>query len=318
MSLSISDVGHGDMNQIDGSTRISDRALRLFDAAARLGSLSEAARSLGVGQPAVSHAVAKLEASIGEPVFVRSSTGVTLTAIGRELHDTVSHSFAAIDDALSTATQRTPMVTLSVSTSFASYWLMPRLAEFKRTHPGTEMRVITCDSDRDVGIDDADLWVPLGVVARPDLVATELCAERVVAVCAPELATPELIEGLPGSISSAPTLHLEERYASRLDWTQWLTANGIDDPSTRISNQAYRSNDYSLVLQAAIAGQGIALGWLHIVNDLIESGRLVALGNPVETDNPFMILCRTRSARQPVDDLQRWLHTAMAASLRHQ
>lgn len=314
--MSIADFGHVAMNQTDGPASVSDRALRLFDAAARLGSFSEAARSVGVGQPAVSHAVAKLEAAIGEPVFVRSSTGVALTTTGRELHDAVRGAFGAIDHALATAMQRTPLVTLSVSTSFASYWLMPRLAEFKLAHAGTELRVITCDSDRSVGNDDADLWVPLGVVTRPDLVATELCAERVVAVCAPELATPELVDGLPDSISTVPMLHLEERYASRLDWNRWLAAHGVDDPSTRTSNQAYRSNDYSLVLQAAIAGDGIALGWLHIVGDLIDSGRLVAIGRPVETDTPFMILRRTTSSqRDSVDDLQQWLHSTMVSSL---
>ena len=79
MFLSTCDVQHVAMKTVDGLTPISDRSLRLFDAAARLGSLSEAARSLGVGQPAISNAVARLEASIGEPVFIRSSTGVTLT-----------------------------------------------------------------------------------------------------------------------------------------------------------------------------------------------------------------------------------------------
>jgi DNA-binding transcriptional LysR family regulator len=325
MPLSISGFGHVDMNsnndQSDNeadevrSDQVSDRTLRLFDAAARLGSFSGAARDIGVGQPAVSHAVARLESWIGGAVFVRSSAGVRLTALGRRLHDPIRTSFSQIDAAMSAAAGRTSSVTLSVSTSLASYWLMPRLAAFKRAHPGVELRVLTCDSDRDVGLDDADLWVPLGVVDRPGLVEIELCAERVVPVCTPPLATPSLTADLPGSVLAAPLIHLEERYTSRFDWPRWLRAHDVETQVDSARLEAYRSNDYSLVLQAAIAGDGVALGWMHIVNDLIESGRLVALGAPVETDQPFMILRRAGSVREPVAALQEWLRATMMASL---
>ena len=323
--MSICDLGHVAMNSVDDRVRrvgrrgvsdqVSDRTLRLFDAAARLGSLSGAARDLGVGQPAVSHAVARLEMWVGGPVFVRSSTGVRLTELGRRLHEPIRISFSQIDAAMSAVAGRTSTVTLSVSTSLASYWLMPRLGEFKRAHPGVELRVLTCDSDRDVGLDDADLWVPLGVVDRPGLVDIELCAERVVPVCAPSLATHSLRAGLPASILAVPLIHLEERYTTRFDWPQWLRANDIVAPTDPDRLEAYRSNDYSLVLQAAIAGDGVALGWVHVVNDLIESGRLVALGASVETDQPFMILRRTGPVREPVAALEEWLRSTMAASL---
>ena len=69
------------------------------------------------------------------------------------------------------------------------------------------------------------------------------------------------------------------------------------------------------MLQSAIAGDGVALGWLHVVNDLIESGRLVALGEPVESDQPFMILRRTGSVREPVAAFQDWLRSSMDESL---
>jgi len=298
------------MTQINGSV-VSDSGLRVFVAAADAGSFSAAARTLDIGQPAVSHAVARLESALGIRLFDRSTAGISLTVAGDAFAADVADGFKTIDEAVSAALGRAneQEVTLSVSTSLASYWLMPRLAEFKRLHPEIELRVLTTDSDRSVGMDDADLWIPLGVVTRPDLEAVQFCEEELVPVATPTLAA-ELGAIGPESLLAAPLLHLEERYQTRFDWARWFETQGV-----ALDGELHgdRSNDYSLILQAALEGQGVALGWWHIVSPLVEQGRLVVIGERVTTDRPFPILARKGAAlRSPARLLREWLQDQFA------
>jgi LysR family glycine cleavage system transcriptional activator len=300
------------MTEID-DPRWPDRSLRIFDTAAREGTFSAAARRLGIGQPAVSHAVARLETSIGGRLFTRSPRGVALTHLGRQLHVAVAAAHDDIDRAVQEAigAAEDTSISLSVSSSFAGYWLMPRLAGFKRRHPAVDLRVITSDSDDAVGRDDADLWVPLGEVDAPGLERHRLCAERIVPVAAPELAA--AILRADDGLRSAPLIHLEERYASRFSWGDWCAIHDPDAPDPGRTG-VYRSNDYSLVLQAALDGEGVALGWMHIVSDLVAAGRLRPLGVPLETDRPFHVLTRRSNAPRPaVTAMRRWLQSTMAA-----
>lgn len=276
-------------------------------AAVRFGSFSAAATHLGVGQPAVSHAIARLEEALGTRLFDRSPLGITPTAHAAAVCERVGAHFDEIDQAMRTLRSRvdSSIVTLSVSSSFASFCLMPRLPAFKREHPEIQLRVITTDSDRAVGNDDADLWIPLGVVERDDLVATRFCDEEVLPVAAPELVRALKLRR-PGDLVGAPLLHLEERYAPRFNWSTWFAHKGLDHRGS--SRSDYRSNDYSLILQAAIEGQGVALGWKHIVRDLLDSGRLLALDQPVSTNQPFPVLERRfPSPSKEAKALRDWL-----------
>ena len=283
---------------------ISDSGLRAFDATARLGSFTGAAAHLGVGQPAVSHAVARLERAVGSRLFERSGSGVSLTAIGRILHQRVSAGFDQIDLAVGAAINGGATVTISVSASLATHWLLPRLPEFKRLHPRVELRVITTDTDRTVGQDDAHLWIPLGIVDRDDLEATNFCVEEVAPVAARSVAATVRYGDLE-ALGAAPLLHLEERYAHRFDWPRWFHAHGMVAPTPQAG---YRSNDYSLIVQGALDGQGVALGWMHIVETLIDNGRLVALAPPMGTDKPFLILARRDRTLPPAAiALRDWL-----------
>ncbi len=291
---------------------VSDRWLRNFAAVAESGSFTAAARKLGVGQPAVSHAVARLESALDVQLLERSTRGLTLTAAGRLLYRRLGVAFAEIDDAVHAVRRvgANDVVSLSVSTSLANFWLLPRLPDFKRRHPDIDLRVITTDTDDAVGIDDADLWIPLGLERPTNLEATLFRVERIVPVAAPALAD-DLFAGArpePARLVEAPLLHLEERYLPRYNWERWFADHDVAVARTL---GGYRSNDYSLVLQAALDGQGIALGWEHIVTTLLHDDRLVALAESVETDQPFPILQRpgrTTTARsEKVEALRNWL-----------
>ncbi len=262
-------------------------------AVAEMGSFTAAAARLDVGQPATSHAVARLEAALGVKLFERSTRGLNLTPAGRMLQRRLAVAFTEVDAAVESARRLTAndVVTLSVSTSLANFWLLPRLPDFKRRHPEIDLRVITTDSDDGVGLDDADLWIPLGLDHPAELNETLFRVERIVPVAAPELSATLFADDhpSPAALLAAPLLHLEERYRSRYSWQRWFADAGL---AVDRSLGGYRSNDYSLVLQAALDGQGVALGWEHIVVKLLDDERLVALAEPIETDQPFPILSR--------------------------
>lgn len=284
---------------------VSDRWLRIFVAAATTGSFTAAAASLGVGQPAVSHAVKRLEEAIGVRLFDRTGSGIELTGIGADLHRRLLAGHDIIDTAVRDAREQVRadrVVTLSVSTALATYWLMPRLASFKEDHPDTELRVITQDTDAGVGRDEADLWIPLGPGPWPGLRSWPFADERLVAV-----ASPGYLDRLgSASISEAELLHTEERYQARYDWHRWFEDHDLDPDD---AGAGQRSNDYSIVVHAALEGQGVALGWLHIVEPLIDQERLRVLPDPmVETDRPFCVVARADALRRPgVEALRRWL-----------
>ena len=286
---------------------VSDRWLRVFVAVSVEGSFTAAARSLRIGQPAVSHAIKQLEARIGTQLFDRTGGGIRLTETGRDLEAHVRPAFAALDTGVRAVRRQVAepdVVALSVSTSFASWWLLPHLGSFKQAHPGIEIRCITSDADTSVGIDDAHLWIPLGAGPWPGLDSHPLCEEHIVAVVSAELADTLDEPDDPAVLESVPLVHLEERYRPRYDWSRWFADHGLGAPS----RSGPRSNDYVVVIQAALDGQGAALGWRHIVDPLIESGRLVSIGGAgVSTSMTFDVVHRSGELRDDVAVLRDWL-----------
>ena len=285
---------------------VSDRWLRVFHATHEAGSFTGAAHRLGVGQSAVSHAMRNLESALGVSLFERSRSGVALTAAGQRLRDHVEAGFAEIDRGVRGVrdlAREGTTVTLSVSTSLANFWLLPRLPECKRALPDLELRCLTCDTDVDVGRDSADLWIPHGAGPWPGLEESVFTDEEIMAVATPEVAE-TIGTGGPELLVTAPLLHLEERYSPRFDWYRWFRHHGVSHGATL---GGYRSNDYSLILQAALDGQGVALGWRHIVGPLLADGRLTTIGTGlIRTERPFTIV--TRSSPPPaVASLRHWL-----------
>ncbi len=280
-----------------------DRALRTFHAAAEGGSFTAAARALGVGQPAVSHAVRKLEEHLGARLFDRTRDGVGLTSHGQALYDELDGPLRRIDAALARtreAAAGATTVSLSVSTSLATYWLLPRLPRFKQDHPETDLRVITADEDRPT---DADLWIPLGSGPWPEGRSWHFADEELFPVAAPALAAG--LTGDPCALVAAPLLHLEERYSPRFDWRSWFDHLGCpvdgDLPGAR-------SNDYSLIVHAALEGQGVAIGWRHIVQPLLDAGRLERIGTAsVRTERPFRVVASSAEPAAAARALRDWL-----------
>ena len=251
--------------------------LVIFEAAARLASFSAAARELGITQPAVSQAIRRLEAAIGARLFLRSHRAIALTAAGERLFEDVADGFSRI---LGTARQigrtaRPDHVTLLVSTAFATWWMVPRLAEFRARHPRVDLRLETLDKDLEIAAEATSLAVRRGDGYWPGYASALIAPERLLAVASPAFLARH---GLPGSAADLPNLpliHLEEPHRYRPGWPEFLKALGVN---YRDQGEGLRLNDYALVLQAAMAGEGVALGWAHVCERPLQQGLLAPLG----------------------------------------
>lgn len=287
--------------------KVSDHWLRVFLAVVDGGSFTAAGRALGIGQPAVSHAIKQLEAALGAAVVSREGGWTSPTEAGRRLYEGARSGFGTVDRSVrgARAQRRENEVELAVSTPLAAYWLMPQLGEFRLLHPEIDLRIRTGDSDRLIGLDDADLWIPLGRGPWPEMSETFFHEERIYPVAAPdhELARPETTND---DLLGADLLVHTEQYRARFNWGRWFAHHELPDPG-RVD--ALQFSDYSLVVHAALVGQGVALGWHHIVRRLIDEGRLARVGSlEIRTSAPFVILTRPRAeARSAVRTLRDWL-----------
>ena len=285
-------------------------ALQVFESAARNGSFTRAADELGISQPAVSHAVRLLETELGSVLFNRRNKGVFITQSGKYLMEQVAFGLNVIYQAVREVRTMSVehQVTLAVSTATATWWLLPRIARFKKLYPKIELRVITTDKDLDLDRDRVDLAITLGSGSFESYQNWKFVDEEVYPVCSPGFLSKHGPIRDVKSLAKLPLLHLEERYKSRISWTDWLTSFGV---VLRRENAMFRFNDYSIVLQAAIEGQGIAQGWKHLVEPLIAQGLLVRpLSENVTTDQPFYVIApKNLEMRNDVLNLKNWLIT---------
>ncbi|MDH4440614.1 MAG: LysR substrate-binding domain-containing protein [Rhizobium sp.] len=257
--------------------------MRLLVEVARRGSLSAAAEAIGLTQPAVSYQMRLLEQRFGVPLVKRLHRGVSLTEEGRRLLQIAERAVQDVDALERDIRQarRRPVIRLATDYAFSSLWLIPRMQGFRREHPGIDLQIVASQRLAPNWREEADLAVAFG--ARSDFAgnAMLLMPEHVVPVCAPALL--ERLEREPFTAGTeAPRIHLEAEAGSPwLDWRSYLATVGLlagQDPSPG----DLRFNTYSMVIQAALGGQGVALGWLGIIDQLLEAGLLVPAGRRVD------------------------------------
>ncbi|MFZ1773082.1 MAG: LysR substrate-binding domain-containing protein [Rhizobiaceae bacterium] len=267
--------------------------LIVFEAAGRLASFTEAGRELGMSQAAVSYAIKALEAQLGTALFSRRHRRVHLTEAGARFHGDVALGLGAIRASAEMLRARSAEthVTLSGSTAFASMWMVPRLGEAREALPGIDLRLQTSDRDLDIAAENIPLGIRGGDPALwPAYHASAFAAESIIAVASPAYAarygTPQDVRGL----AEHNLIHLEEPHRPAATWNDWFRSAGLALPS---KNRGLLINDYVLVIQAALNGQGVALGWRHLVAPMLADGRLVALGgHEMTTGSAFHVIWR--------------------------
>ncbi len=270
-------------------------ALGAFEAAARHSSLSFAAAELNVTPSAVSKHVTFLEQELGVPLFVRGHRSMRLTAEGEQLYRSLSESFAgmaAAFEAIKTSrTART--VTVGCTTAFAQMWLMPRLGNFWRAHQDIVIDQVVSDRSQDLRRSEVDLRLRYGDGSWPEETAIRLFGDTIFPVASPDFARKHKVKE-PAELVSLPLLEVISQERGWTEWEEWFSAVGAS--ARRIKTR--RINNYVIAWQAAMDGQGIALGWQSLVGPMLQARKLVRLTKAelVPTDATYV----TWSAHRPL------------------
>ncbi len=286
----------------------SPRHLLVFEAAARTGSFTRAARELNVQQPAVSASIKQLEASLGTPLFARAHRSVTLTQAGERLFTDVSAAFARVHQTASMLSQRSAQqhVTLSASTAFAHYWMVPRLSDFHAAHPGIDLRLQTSEREPDIGAEGISLAIRCGTGDWPGCKSHLIAPEVIAPIASPRVMASAVNLATVANLLNETLIHLEEPIRHRPSWADFFSHWKVPytEPRTGL-----RLNDYALVLQAAIAGEGFAFGWRHVTEDLINRGLLAARPEwSWETGAGFYLVWSDTTQLSPqAEQVRQWL-----------
>lgn len=290
-------------------------ALRSFEAAARQGSMTRAADALGVTHGAVSRQVRGLEADLGVSLLENRRGRLLLTSAGTRLMTVLEDAFDRIahcvDDLRVDALRADAASDIAVSSfgSFAMRWLIPRLHRFQAAHPKLIVRLTTSDSDVAPSQGAFDLAIRVVASPPPGVAAVPLFAEFAGPVLAPALLQARAF-ATPAALLQAPLLHTDTR---REAWPDWFAGRGIAVPSEL---QAQSFEHVYFMLEAAMAGLGVAIGFWHLVADDIQAGRLQAPFGFTPTGRQYMALLRPQGGGA-AEVLAAWLRdeavTFMAA-----
>lgn len=293
------------------------KALRAFEAAGRHLSFTRAAAELHVTQAAISHQIKALEDELGVRLFRRGARGLLLTDAGQAYLPEVAAAFARLAQATERLRQaeETGVLTVSVLPSFAARWLVPRLRHFRARHPEIDLRVAATDKIVDFERDGIDLSIRYGYGDYRGMFWEHLLAEEIFPVCSPALmqdgadGRPPLRQ--PEDLRRHTLLHDD----LRTDWATWLRAAGVTgvDP-----HRGPGFTDSSMLLQAAVDGQGVALGRSALAGDDLAAGRLV---RPFEFSLPaelaYYIVCPEHAADTPkIRAFRAWLQEEAAGDPR--
>ena len=288
--------------------------LEAFEAAARNLSFTRAAAELSLTQSAVSRAIASLEERLGFALFERRHRALLLTERGQALYAATSEMLESLQQTLTKLRVPPAARTLTVTTtlSFASLWLVPRLAGFTRAHPGVDVRIAA--NNEIVALERSGIDVAIRY-ASAELAAggAKLFGEDVVPVCSPALAAdPARPLTRPEDLRSHVLLHLGDTdVAPWLVWAQWLEAAGVPDLQPA---GALHFSHYDQLIQAALNGQGVALGRMPLLREPIRSGMLVApFKRSIVSPRCYFVLRSQRSlGNANVDAFERWLRAEAA------
>jgi len=287
-------------------------ALRAFEAAARHLSFAAAAEELCVTPAAISHQIKSLEGYLGVPLFQRINRRVILTDQGQFMLPGLKQGFGLIEKALSHLSEdgESGLLTVSANPAFTAKWLLPRIHLFQERHPKIDVRLDAEPALADFHKGKVDVAVRFGSGQYPGLESKPirpLMREKIFPVCSPALLNGKRPLRGPEDLRFHTLLHDETLTGENVvpDWATWLTAAGIGGVDPR---RGLRFNNSVLAIEAAINGQGVALGCSFVVADDLAAGRLVrpfAIPCVLEYSY-FLVYPRSRSSKK-VQKFHEWL-----------
>lgn len=280
-------------------------ALQAFEAAARHLSFKHAAAELSLTPTAISHQVRNLEERLGVRLFVRGARRVDLTPAGQSLYPALRQGFDAMAGAVESvaAGSRARSVVVSTTMAFAARWLLPRLARFAIDHPDIALQLHTSDQPVDLHAGVAQLAIRYGASRAPGLASVPLLASHFSPVCAPRLPV-----RTPADLATVPLIGFRwfRRDATTPDWPLWFDRAGV----VPVPRQLEFSDEVNAI-QAAVAGQGVALVNVAMVRDALADGLLRRPFGPELPGHPFHVVWPEAAPLDPdVVAVRDWLLAA--------
>jgi len=274
-------------------------SMKCFEAAGRLLSFTNAAKELNVTQAAVSHQIKVIEEYLGVPLFIRHPRRLTLTDQGKVLLPNIVKAFDRLSIAIESVSQEQPsnMVNVRLAPSFAAKWLSPRLKYFWLQYPEINLNLFHAHAAVDFEREEFDLAVTYGRGKWPNVISEPLLSLDFFPVCSPAFMKNDKPLSELDNLRYYTFLH-DANYEC---WAEWLVLAGANHI---VSNKGTIIDDTNVLIQAAIDGQGVALGSTTFVEDHLKSGRLV---------KPFDITLRNDFAYYVVSTEQKLLNPAVRA-----
>lgn len=290
-------------------------ALMAFEAAARLASFTRAAEELGVTQAAVSRQIHLLEEHFGFPLFIRLHRRIELTERGRLLANASQDAFDSIAATVADISHEAQdnELTISATVAFSHFWLLPRISEFSRKYPEISLRILTQDTMPNVELGEADIAIRFGDGRWVEGQSKALFNDEIFPICSPEFADRIREIENPRDLLRFPLISNITDEPTWTGWSDWFAAFDVEMPK---KIPGLRCSFYTEAIYAALGGQGIALGWWHLVEDLLGHGRLVRLGEfSLKTENAyFSVVPKRRRQTEAVRLFQEWLAETLETS----
>lgn len=251
-----------------------------FEAAFRLRGFTAAAAELGVSQAAVSRQIRLLEDEFGTSLFRRSHRRVEPTAAGSVLGATLNQCFETIRDTVDVVRQPRGAEHLRVgaTVAFSHFWLLPRLSAFRDEHPDLKIRVVSQDSPFDLRTGEIDVLIRYGIPPFEDGHVVATTSDVVFPVCSPEFAARLRPDLTATDLLRLPLIGSDSPEPSWISWPEWFKSVGIQH---KVPSLALQFSHYTDGISAALAGQGVALGWELVLERTMAEGQLVRLTDGV-------------------------------------
>lgn len=283
------------------------RTLRAFEAAARHRSFKDAAAELHITPSAISHRIKNLESLLGVNLFHRTSRGLLLTPLGEEYLALLQDAFAKLEKATRFVATRGTADVLTVHSvpTFASLWLMPRLASFIQQNPGLNVRVSASPTPANFMGDDIDVDIRYGVPNWKGVETHPLIEETISPLCSPRFLEQDNPLRDPEDLSRVTLIHSE---VALVQWRDWVAENNLSGIDT---DRGLWFDRTQMTIQAAVEGLGVALDSETMAASQLAAGKLVKLFDgctkSLKVRAHFMVFPHSHGRLAKVRKFQEWL-----------
>ena len=285
-------------------------SLIAFDATVKHGSMTLAAEELGISQPLVSQRIRALEEVLGGVLINRENKPTTPTMAGTKYHNEIERSLATIlratDSAKHDFNDFRTKISISAYFGFAFHWLMPRLQRLQQAFPDYLFEIQPTNSLSDLIASQADIVFHYSSLAGKYEYEHMMIEEEVFPVCSPDLAKKLGLK--PGqalnNLSDFPLLHKDVDDPRWPNWKSWSKGVGIKPSNNPIG---FRYNNFPLIVEAAVAGQGLCLGWKGLITSFTEEAKLVPLGPNLTSPGRGYTICSNYHSTFAIGNVIKWL-----------